>query len=268
MRRAKFYGFIIGALVALNGQAQAGLRFEPDPIDLSGNGNLVGQENLLGTNQSGLLQSGSVVQGYVNQSMGVMNISGVGGDLSLTYSGGQATVDLNSTATGVAFEGAPGPFPANTPAYKPIFSFTSISFELGWDFPGTGTSANGTGEIQITVEYLKKVLGGFAATPAKTVSYIVPPPPNGNRFLVQATDGDIITKVTVEAFSVSTGSPASFLDSVNQIRIGGDSDRLPPIVIQGDIVPEPTSLALAGFAGIGMAVGAIRRRRQQKSQAA
>lgn len=204
----------------------------------------------------------------INQSMGVMNISGVGGDLSLTYSGGQATVDLNSTATGVAFEGAPGPFPANTPAYKPIFSFTSISFELGWDFPGTGTSADGTGEIQITAEYLKKVLGGFAATPAKTVSYIVPPPPNGNRFLVQATDGDIITKVTVEAFSVSTGSPASFLDSVNQIRIGGDSDRLPPIVIQGDIVPEPTSLALAGFAGIGMAVGAIRRRRQQKSQAA
>lgn len=36
----------------------------------------------------------------------------------------------------------------------------------------------------------------------------------------------------------------------------------------GDVVPEPTSLALAGFAGIGMAVGAIRRRRLQKSQAA
>lgn len=31
--------------------------------------------------------------------------------------------------------------------------------------------------------------------------------------------------------------------------------------------PEPTSLALAGFAGIGMAVGAIRRRRQAKQAA-
>lgn len=33
------------------------------------------------------------------------------------------------------------------------------------------------------------------------------------------------------------------------------------------VVPEPTSLALAGFAGIGMAVGAIRRRRQAKQAA-
>lgn len=33
-------------------------------------------------------------------------------------------------------------------------------------------------------------------------------------------------------------------------------------------VPEPTSLALAGFAGIGMAIRAIRRRRQEHSQAA
>lgn len=35
----------------------------------------------------------------------------------------------------------------------------------------------------------------------------------------------------------------------------------------GSTVPEPTSLALAGFAGIGMAVGAIRRRRQAKQAA-
>ncbi len=32
--------------------------------------------------------------------------------------------------------------------------------------------------------------------------------------------------------------------------------------------PEPTSLALAGFAGLGMALGAWRRRRQHKQQAA
>lgn len=34
------------------------------------------------------------------------------------------------------------------------------------------------------------------------------------------------------------------------------------------VVPEPTSLALAGFAGIGMAVGAWRRRRLEKPQVA
>jgi hypothetical protein len=37
--------------------------------------------------------------------------------------------------------------------------------------------------------------------------------------------------------------------------------------IRTGIVPEPTSLALAGFASIGMAVGAIRRRRQAKQAA-
>lgn len=37
--------------------------------------------------------------------------------------------------------------------------------------------------------------------------------------------------------------------------------------IRTGVVPEPTSIALAGFAGIGMAVGAIRRRRQAKQAA-
>lgn len=37
--------------------------------------------------------------------------------------------------------------------------------------------------------------------------------------------------------------------------------------LETGVVPEPTSLALAGFAGIGMAVGAIRRRRQAKQAA-
>lgn len=49
---------------------------------------------------------------------------------------------------------------------------------------------------------------------------------------------------------------------------GGSLTYNPPIDGQGGIVPEPTSLALAGFAGIGMAVGAIRRRRQSKAVAA
>lgn len=35
----------------------------------------------------------------------------------------------------------------------------------------------------------------------------------------------------------------------------------------GTVTPEPTSLALAGFAGLGMAIGAWRRRRQERSQA-
>ncbi|WLD12598.1 hypothetical protein [Planctellipticum variicoloris] len=41
-----------------------------------------------------------------------------------------------------------------------------------------------------------------------------------------------------------------------------------PPPTDGTVTPEPTSLALAGCAGLGMAVGAWRRRRLQKSQAA
>lgn len=37
---------------------------------------------------------------------------------------------------------------------------------------------------------------------------------------------------------------------------------------QGGVVPEPTSLALAGFAGIGFALQALRRRRSQRSDQA
>lgn len=45
----------------------------------------------------------------------------------------------------------------------------------------------------------------------------------------------------------------------------GDAIRVPP---NTPVVPEPTSLALADFAGIEMAADAWRRRRPAKSEAA
>lgn len=57
-------------------------------------------------------------------------------------------------------------------------------------------------------------------------------------------------------------TPAS---SSHAFTIYGDAIRVPP---NTPVVPEPTSLALAGFAGIGMAAGAWRRRRLAKSEAA
>lgn len=59
------------------------------------------------------------------------------------------------------------------------------------------------------------------------------------------------------AIAASSDVAASFTSSLTVTK----TDR--PV----NIVPEPTSLALAGFAGIGMAVGAIRRRRQAKQAA-
>jgi hypothetical protein len=50
------------------------------------------------------------------------------------------------------------------------------------------------------------------------------------------------------------GSSEGSAHQFDNIRINGGVEA---------VTPEPTSLALAGFAGIGMAVGAWRRRRQQ-----
>lgn len=51
-------------------------------------------------------------------------------------------------------------------------------------------------------------------------------------------------------------------------QVGSGTVTQDEVLRQSTVTPEPTSLALAGFAGIGMAVGAFRRRRQQKSAAA
>lgn len=68
-----------------------------------------------------------------------------------------------------------------------------------------------------------------------------------------------------QSFSLSFGSVLA--DSF-RITISGSQVSLHEISVFGveapsATTPEPTSLALAGFAGIGMAVGAWRRRRQQ-----
>lgn len=74
-------------------------------------------------------------------------------------------------------------------------------------------------------------------------------------------------------WGISNGPSAGFHsdigDTTDYIYVGTNSasfqlfDGAPTTV-----TPEPTSLALAGFAGLGMAAGAWRRRRQQKQQPA
>lgn len=64
-------------------------------------------------------------------------------------------------------------------------------------------------------------------------------------------------------FSLLDGTQAGFSDNFVMPAI-----RVNTVERQGGpVVPEPTSLALAGFAGIGMAVRAIRRRRQAQAAA-
>lgn len=63
-------------------------------------------------------------------------------------------------------------------------------------------------------------------------------------------------EITIQTGTVGTTGPTV-----------GSTQTLKTSVVPGAVVPEPTSLALAGFAGIGMAVGAIRRRRQAKQAA-
>lgn len=76
-----------------------------------------------------------------------------------------------------------------------------------------------------------------------------------------------VSPPTVRMPDISSGSTTSaYLANYT----GQYSNTIQTTVFTGrqTVTPEPTSLALAGFAGIGMAVGAWRRRRQQKQQAA
>lgn len=68
------------------------------------------------------------------------------------------------------------------------------------------------------------------------------------------------------------GGGGSFNNGTNQTGIAAYNAGHGYVTIEllspvGPVVPEPTSIALAGFAGIGMAVGAWRRRRQEKQAA-
>lgn len=99
-------------------------------------------------------------------------------------------------------------------------------------------------------------------------------------FVAQSVSLESIGTTQIGFYILGTFTPGSGLASydaglasfsISFTQVGGpntaisDSGTLtsPPTV-----TPEPTSMALAGFAGIGMAVGAWRRRRQEKLQAA
>ncbi len=65
-------------------------------------------------------------------------------------------------------------------------------------------------------------------------------------------------------------SGASTAFQTGPVSIGSESFTImgERTVNNGPVVPEPTSLALAGFAGFGMLAGAWRRRQQEQSAAA
>jgi len=72
---------------------------------------------------------------------------------------------------------------------------------------------------------------------------------NGNNFLtIVATNGQLISSTSL-SYSLAEG-----FSDLRQVRISG---------VQGQVIPEPSSLALAGIGGLGVGlVGVIRRRRR------
>lgn len=82
-----------------------------------------------------------------------------------------------------------------------------------------------------------------------------------------------ITSATDVYIPFASFVPANAFTSINKIEMkimdtaGNYANDWKISNLRTGVVPEPTSLALAGFAGIGMAVGAIRRRRQAKQAA-
>lgn len=77
----------------------------------------------------------------------------------------------------------------------------------------------------------------------------------------QAHHGDASALAAVTAFLRGPDAAAAYFDPTGSFSIIQFSVVEPPI--GGSTAPEPTSLALAGFAGVGMVIGAWRRRRQQ-----
>lgn len=103
-------------------------------------------------------------------------------------------------------------------------------------------------------------------------------------FTAQSISLESIGATQIGYYILGTFTPGSGLSSyeagaasfsISFTQVGGrngaisDSGTLtsPPTPPQ-TVTPEPTSTALAGFAGIGMAIGAWRRRRQERPQAA
>lgn len=249
--------------IAIGGEARATIVFEYN----GGSGN---HYNLIGNGSSPLISDGPVVEGYVNMMNpnvnAVVDIGSVDATLSLKIEGGQAMItEISSQGGGpnqtffssVYFM----PHAANdrSPDYVPMFSFSDLEFELGFN-PSTGPDGS---KIKITVNYGATGVATFE----KPQPFEQPA-----RFRIIGNAGEQITKVTVESLipGITPGTfvTGKYLSEIKQIRLGGVNTTDSTIDDQGDIVPEPTSLALAGFAGIGMAVSALRRRRQAKTQVA
>jgi len=222
--------------VALGGVVEAGIVVTIGP----GGGNP--DENVL-YNKSGLVTSGSVVQGATNQTDRVVDIT-PNQAITLNAAGGQARIEQLG---GAAFNGAMfTPHSANNlPAGLNVLgAFTDFKFNVN-------ATVNGLVDI---------VVNGLNSSNAAISQSLLGAPldKNGeNFFRIIADSGDVITKVTVTA-------NGDIIQEFKQVRLGGlvgpDLAPIPgPPVPDPPPVPEPTSILVWGV--LAAAGAALRLRR-------
>jgi hypothetical protein len=139
----------------------------------------------------------------------------------VTQASGQARVD---TSTGTVND-------ISSISLAPGNSYTSLIFN----------PSNGSGNLTITVNGIES--DGSSAPQLQQVFAIG----NGNNFFT------ITTLLGERITSVALSAPGGFAD-LRQVRIGGAGP-------DPQAVPEPSTLALAGFGGLGL-LGYLRRRKR------
>jgi hypothetical protein len=173
----------VGLLLGSSGMVHAGIIFDVFPYRGSASG-----QNVL-FNASGLIRSGTTVEGKTNRSNTVISFSSLGGELLETPSGGQARLDGKNDGK------INRDFKIN--AKNTEFGFDSIFFKVN-------SPNQQSPRFQVIVEdfdgriYRSSVLSGQNGAPA---------------FSVRSTNGQLIKSLT---FDLRSGS----LDDIRQVRLG------------------------------------------------
>ncbi|WLD12443.1 PEP-CTERM sorting domain-containing protein [Planctellipticum variicoloris] len=223
-----------------------------------------GSLNLISTNWPGVAQVGSITTSLTLYSrVGVSTVKGLTVTMAVVD---QMTGGIFDTANSVMFENT-GFLLTNAESalldLQPMSLFT-VPTGSGLTAVASLTSTNGSTSNPVTSGmahaeiYIKPdgspVLPALVTNSVSLVASQTITPSWQVGATIPATGYNltqmlIMTDITLNSGNVLNGQVFSVQSSVQPL------------------VPEPTSLALAGFAGIGMAVGAIRRRRQAKQAA-
>lgn len=153
----------------------------------------------------------------------------------------------------------------------------SVSFvaeeDLTYALSGTFSNSHGLTEFDVRIADRTDQVTGVPNAPdplGPFLSYQSNWQPDGASFVLGSADNRYLNGTLVG--TLLKGHYYSFSSSA--LSYGGPDDGATAagaltltLTRQPVVTPEPTSLALAGFAGIGMAAGAWRRRRQQKQAA-